>query len=98
MGRPCPNLLKRFFLSFAQSSCENEKVRPKVAGKPAHLNSLGRLRVNSAVQNFEEFGKAFQMRQRQAHGPGEILPGLVTGSSARDELRGSETQQILSNV
>jgi putative endopeptidase len=51
---------QRFFLSFAQSSCENEKSRSGRAGRLAHPHSVGRARVNGAVQNFEEFGKAFQ--------------------------------------
>jgi putative endopeptidase len=51
---------QRFFLSFAQSSCEGEKIGPKVAGRLLRSHSVERVRVNSAVQNFEEFGKAFQ--------------------------------------
>jgi putative endopeptidase len=51
---------QRFFLSFAQSSCEGEKAGPKVAGRLTRSHSVERVRVNSAVQNFEEFGKAFQ--------------------------------------
>jgi putative endopeptidase len=51
---------QRFFLSFAQSSCESEKIRPKHEGKSANPHSVGQVRVDSAVQNFEEFGKAFQ--------------------------------------
>jgi putative endopeptidase len=50
---------QRFFLSFAQNSCENQtffSARQSLAGDP---HSVGRVRVNSAVQNFEEFGKAF---------------------------------------
>jgi putative endopeptidase len=51
---------QRFFLSFAQSSCEGEKAGPKVAGRLTRSHSVERVRVNSAVQNFEEFGRAFQ--------------------------------------
>jgi putative endopeptidase len=51
---------QRFFLSFAQSSCEGETIRPKIAGRSAHPHSVGQVRVNGAVQNFEEFGKAFE--------------------------------------
>jgi putative endopeptidase len=52
---------QRFFLSFAQSSCESEKkIRPKVAARSAHPHSAGRERVNSAIQNFEQFGTTFQ--------------------------------------
>jgi len=51
---------QRFFLSFAQMSCEKQTF---FSGREALSNdphSVGRVRVNSAVQNFEEFGKAFQ--------------------------------------
>jgi putative endopeptidase len=51
---------QRYFLSFAQSSCEAAKIRPKFAGHSVPSHSVERARVNSAVQNFEEFGKAFQ--------------------------------------
>jgi putative endopeptidase len=51
---------QRFFLSFAQSSCEGETIHPKIAGKSVHPHSVGQVRVNGAVQNFEEFGKAFE--------------------------------------
>jgi putative endopeptidase len=51
---------QRFFLSFAQISCENEKRLGGRAGRLAHPHSAGRARVNGAVQNFEEFGKVFQ--------------------------------------
>jgi putative endopeptidase len=51
---------QRFFLSFAQSSCENENIRPARRAMSADPQSVGRVRVNDAVQNFEEFGKAFQ--------------------------------------
>jgi putative endopeptidase len=49
---------QRFFLSFAQSSCES--IRPTRQHQSAHSHSVGQVRVNGAVQNFEEFGKAFQ--------------------------------------
>jgi putative endopeptidase len=49
---------QRFFLSFAQSSCES--IRPTRRHESAHSHSVGQVRVNGAVQNFEEFGKAFQ--------------------------------------
>src|SRR3984957_5180397 len=48
---------QRFFLSFAQSSCESG-IRPR--GDHPRPHSVGHVRVNGAVQNFEEFGKAFQ--------------------------------------
>jgi putative endopeptidase len=51
---------QRFFLSFAQSWCENENIIPARRAMKAEPYSVGRVRVNSAVQNFEEFGKAFR--------------------------------------
>jgi predicted metalloendopeptidase len=51
---------QRFFLSFAQSSCEGGQIPRKVAGHLVRSHLVERVRVNSAVQNFEEFGKAFQ--------------------------------------
>jgi putative endopeptidase len=48
---------QRFFLSFAQSSCESG-IRPRADHPRPH--SVGQVRVNGAVQNFEEFSKAFQ--------------------------------------
>ncbi|MCU1315542.1 MAG: family peptidase [Candidatus Acidoferrum typicum] len=51
---------QRFFLSFAQLSCENQTFFSARQSMSADPHSVGRVRVNSAVQNFEEFGKAFQ--------------------------------------
>jgi putative endopeptidase len=51
---------QRFFLSFAQISCENQTFFSARQSMSADPHSVGRVRVNSAVQNFEEFGKAFQ--------------------------------------
>jgi putative endopeptidase len=51
---------QRFFLSFAQSLCENQNARPARRATSADPHSTGRARVNGAVQNFEEFGEAFQ--------------------------------------
>ncbi len=51
---------QRFFLSFAQGSCENQTFLSARRSLSADPHSSGRVRVNSAVQNFEEFGKAFQ--------------------------------------
>jgi putative endopeptidase len=48
---------QRFFLSFAQSSCESG-IRPR--GDHPRPHSVGQVRVNGAVRNFEEFGKAFK--------------------------------------
>jgi putative endopeptidase len=51
---------QRFFLSFAQSSCENQTFLTARRQQSADPYSVGQVRVNGAVQNFEEFGKAFQ--------------------------------------
>jgi putative endopeptidase len=51
---------QRFFLSFAQSSCENQTFLTAHQSQSADPYSVGHVRVNGAVQNFEEFGKAFQ--------------------------------------
>jgi putative endopeptidase len=51
---------QRFFLSFAQTSCENQNALPARRAMSADPHSSGHVRVNDAVKNFEEFGKAFQ--------------------------------------
>jgi putative endopeptidase len=51
---------QRFFLSFAQSSCENQTFLTAHQSQAANPYSIGHVRVNGVVQNFEEFGKAFQ--------------------------------------
>jgi putative endopeptidase len=54
---------QRFFLAFGQIWCENvreQAVRNRVLTDP---HSPGRWRVNGAVQNFDEFGKAFSCKK-----------------------------------
>jgi putative endopeptidase len=51
---------QRFFLSFAQNACENRTFFSARQALTSDPSSVGRVRVNNAVQNFEEFGKAFQ--------------------------------------
>jgi putative endopeptidase len=51
---------QRFFLSFAQTSCENQTFLTARRSQSADPSSVARVRVNSAVENFDEFGKAFQ--------------------------------------
>jgi putative endopeptidase len=51
---------QRLFLSFAQSSCQNQTTISARRSQSADPYSVGDVRVNGAVQNFEEFGKAFQ--------------------------------------
>jgi putative endopeptidase len=50
---------QRFFLSFAQVWCQNQGARSARQSAAADLQSPGRGRVNGAIQNFDEFGKAF---------------------------------------
>jgi putative endopeptidase len=51
---------QRFFLSFAQTACENQTFLTARRAMSDSPHSSGQVRVNDAVQNFEEFGKAFQ--------------------------------------
>jgi len=51
---------QRFFLSFAQTSCENQNARPARRAMSADPHSTRRVRVNDAVRNFDEFSRAFQ--------------------------------------
>jgi putative endopeptidase len=51
---------QRFFLSFAQTACENQTFLTARRAMSDNPHSSGQVRVNDAVQNFEEFGKAFQ--------------------------------------
>jgi putative endopeptidase len=51
---------QRFFLSFAQSACQNQTFLSARRSQSADPYSIGQVRVDGAVQNFEEFGKAFQ--------------------------------------
>jgi putative endopeptidase len=60
---------QRFFLSFAQISCENQTFFSARQSMSADPHSVGRVRVNGAVQNFEEFGKVFACTKGQAMYP-----------------------------
>jgi putative endopeptidase len=60
---------QRFFLSFAQVSCENQTFFSARQSMSADPHSVGRVRVNGAIQNFEEFGKAFQCAKGKAMYP-----------------------------
>jgi putative endopeptidase len=62
---------RRFFLSFAQDSCENQTFFSARQAMSADPHSVGQVRVNSAVQNFEEFGKAFQCAKGRPMYPGK---------------------------
>jgi putative endopeptidase len=54
---------QRFFLSFAQVWCQNQGARSARQSAAADPQSPGRGRVNGAIQNFDEFGKAFGCTQ-----------------------------------
>jgi len=56
---------QRFFLSYAQLSCENQTFFSARQSMSADPHSVGRVQVNTAVQNFEEFGKAFACTKGQ---------------------------------
>jgi putative endopeptidase len=51
---------QRFFLAFAQLSCQNQTLYSARRSLSTDAQSQGRARVNGAVQNLDEFGKAFQ--------------------------------------
>jgi putative endopeptidase len=50
---------QRYFLSFGQVWCENQTEASSRQRALTDSHSPGRWRTNGAVQNFEEFGKAF---------------------------------------
>ena len=50
---------QRFFLSFGQIWCENVREQAARSRAMTDPHSPGQWRVNGAVQNFDEFGKAF---------------------------------------
>ena len=60
---PEGNMGWRFFIAYGQLWCEN--VREESARNSALVDphSPGRWRVNGAVQNFDEFGKAFSCKK-----------------------------------
>jgi putative endopeptidase len=51
---------QRFFLSFAQTACANQTFNTAWRAKTADPHTSAQVRVNDAVRNFEEFGKAFE--------------------------------------
>ncbi len=50
---------QRFFLSFGQVWCENQREQAAVNQAKTNPHSTGEWRVKGTVQNFDEFGKAF---------------------------------------
>jgi putative endopeptidase len=54
---------QRFFLAFGQVWCENVRDEAARANALTDPHSPGKWRVNGAVQNFDEFGKAFSCKK-----------------------------------
>jgi putative endopeptidase len=54
---------QRFFVAFGQSNCENVREQAARNSVLVDTHSPGRWRVNGAVQNFDEFGKAFSCKK-----------------------------------
>jgi putative endopeptidase len=56
---------QRYFIGFAQVWCENHTDAYARQAALTDPHSPGRWRVNGSVQNFDEFGKAFNCKQGQ---------------------------------
>ena len=54
---------QRFFLSFGQVWCENTREQSERNSVLTDPHSPGRWRVNGSIQNFDEFGKAFNCKK-----------------------------------
>ncbi len=54
---------QRFFLAFGQVWCENVREQAARNNALTDPHSPGRWRVNGAVQNFDQFGKAFSCKK-----------------------------------
>jgi putative endopeptidase len=54
---------QRYFLSFGQVWCQNVREQSARNSALTDPHSPGRWRVNGAVQNFDEFGKAFSCKK-----------------------------------
>jgi putative endopeptidase len=50
---------QRFFISFGQVWCENQRPEAAINQAKTNPHSTGQWRTDGTVQNFEEFGKAF---------------------------------------
>jgi putative endopeptidase len=62
---------QRFFISFAQTWCENNTDESARQSALTDEHSPGRWRTNGVVQNFEEFGKAFGCKKGQPMYPAQ---------------------------
>ncbi|HLI76451.1 MAG TPA: M13 family metallopeptidase [Acidobacteriaceae bacterium] len=56
---------QRFFISFAQVWCENQREQAAVNQAKTNPHSTGEWRVKGTVQNFDQFGKAFSCHPGQ---------------------------------
>jgi len=56
---------QRYFLSFGQVWCQNQTEQSARQSAMTDPHSPGRWRTNGSVQNFEEFGKAFNCKKGQ---------------------------------
>ena len=54
---------QRFFIAFGQAFCENVREQAARNSVLVDPHSPGKSRVNGAVQNFDEFGKAFSCKK-----------------------------------
>jgi len=50
---------QRFFISFGQVWCENQRPEAAINQAKTNPHSTGQWRTDGTVQNFDEFGKAF---------------------------------------
>jgi putative endopeptidase len=60
---------QRYFLGFAQVWCQNQTDQSARQAALTDPHSPGRWRVNGSVQNFDEFGKAFNCSQGKPMNP-----------------------------
>lgn len=56
---------QRYFLGFAQVWCQNQREQSARQSAMVDPHSPGKWRVNGTVQNFDEFGKAFNCKKGQ---------------------------------
>jgi len=63
---------QRFFIAYGQLWCENTTDQASRVRAKVDPHSPGRFRVNGAVQNFDEFGKAFGCHKGQPMMPENV--------------------------
>ena len=69
---------QRFFIAFGQVWCQNMTEQSARVAARTDPHSPGEWRVNGAVQNFDEFGKAFGCKTGPAYDARQRLPRLVS--------------------